>query len=188
MDVQATHAHGIWRIAHLPMPSFGSKRKWECLPSPLAPWGLECGPQNGNVGNWLVLQSIFTSLSSTSALSWMSDTALPISRYHSLGVSIDCWTFVDPDLLEVPFSYKPSSSSRFYENKWRTDSGRGNYWFFSYGVISSSSPISGGLPYQSYNLQNLYQQNINLFSFFLPTIYISVYQMLLHQAYKLFFQ
>ena len=27
IDVQATHAHGIRRIAHLTMPSFGSKRK-----------------------------------------------------------------------------------------------------------------------------------------------------------------
>ena len=27
IDVQAAHAHGIRRIAHLPIPSFGSKRK-----------------------------------------------------------------------------------------------------------------------------------------------------------------
>ena len=27
IDVQRTHAHGIQRIAHLPIPSFGSKRK-----------------------------------------------------------------------------------------------------------------------------------------------------------------
>ena len=28
IDVQATHEHGIRRISHLPIPSFGSKRKW----------------------------------------------------------------------------------------------------------------------------------------------------------------
>ena len=37
--------------------------------NPLAPLGLECGPQNGNAGNWFVLQYIFTYLCAASALS-----------------------------------------------------------------------------------------------------------------------
>ena len=40
------------------------------LTQPQLPWGLECGPQIGNAGNWFVLQYILTYWCATSALSW----------------------------------------------------------------------------------------------------------------------
>ena len=38
--------------------------------NPLDLWGFGYEPQNGNVGNWLVSQYIFTSFCATSSLSW----------------------------------------------------------------------------------------------------------------------
>ena len=52
------------------------------------------------------------------------------------------------------------------ENILRPASGLGHYYYSARDLINSSSPISGCVPYQSYNLQNLYQQKIKLFSCF----------------------
>ena len=54
--------------------------------TPLSPWGFGCKPQNGNVGNWLVSQYIFTHFCATSALSW---TWYCLS-VHFLSINIFC--------------------------------------------------------------------------------------------------
>ena len=60
LDVQETRARGICRIAHIPCHSLVSKPKLLCLIKPHTSWGLVCGPQNDNSGNWVELQFILT--------------------------------------------------------------------------------------------------------------------------------
>ena len=87
-------------------------------------------------------------------------------RWQSLIYRISCWTFVDHNWGEGSFPYKHSSSSHFYENKLQPDLGRGYYCSSARDLISLSSPIGGCQSYQSYILQDLYQQKRTLFSFF----------------------
>ena len=54
----------------------------------------------------------------------------------------------------------------FPENKLWPALGQGYYCSSARDLISSSSPIGGFLPYQSYRLQDLYQWKRTLFSFF----------------------
>ena len=89
IDVHATQAHGMPLIAHMPWPSFVSKRKWWFLLNLLLPWGFGCGTQNGNSGNWFVSRYIFTSLCETSELSW---TCYSLSIHFLLLDIILCFT------------------------------------------------------------------------------------------------
>ena len=80
----------------------------------------------------------------------------------------------------------------FSENNWQTVSGQGHYFSSAHYLVISSSPISGFLPYQSFNHKNLYQWNRNLFSFFpaynlyfrLPISIASGILIIFNQIYK----
>ena len=86
-------------------------------------------------------------------------------RWQYLIYCTDFWTFVDPDWEEGSFPYRLVCHQVLSENKWWLASGRGHYCSSARDLISSSSPISGFLPYQPCNLQNLYQRKEISWSF-----------------------
>ena len=59
------------------------------------------------------------------------------------------------------------------ENNLQMDLGRGHYYSSARYLINSSSPISGWITYQSYNLQTFINEIETILVVFLPTIYIS---------------
>ena len=72
-----------------------------------------------------------------------------------------CWFYwVEGSFLYSLFRCCISSQN------WRPASGRGHYCYSTRDLISLSSPISGCLTYQSFNLQNLCQRKRSLFSCF----------------------